>query len=226
MAFCVSVSCRDDVFLCALHTFGMKILICVVCFSDPVIFSFVFCIYRRMVWAICGLIFAHFGEYCGSFCVCARVCEYSIAYDYLFLRHCSGAFAGISRLFFDVRRHFGRIFRRFASMRRLSRLARARISRVPDVGFGGGDGFACGLCRRSRIFRDFAAAECAVFPARACDPNLFVRPRGLPFGAFGRGWRSGLILRWDRLPGRADREIFAVSGKIGRNFTGKFLKMF
>lgn len=86
-------------------------------------------------WAICGLIFAHFGGYCGSFCVCARVYEYSIAYDYLFLRHCSGAFAGISRRFFDVRRHFGRIFRRFASMRRLSRLARARISRVPDVGF-------------------------------------------------------------------------------------------
>lgn len=49
VAFCVSVSCRDDVFLCAWHAFGMKILICVVCFSDPVIFSFVFCIYRRMV---------------------------------------------------------------------------------------------------------------------------------------------------------------------------------
>lgn len=40
-------------------------------------------------WAICGRIFAHFGGYCGSFCVCARVCEYSFAYDYLYLRHCS-----------------------------------------------------------------------------------------------------------------------------------------
>ena len=56
-----------------------------------------------------------------------------------FLRHCSiRRFCGyFEAVFFDERRHFGRIFRRFASMRRLSRLARARISRVPDVGFGG-----------------------------------------------------------------------------------------
>lgn len=67
-----------------------------------------------MVWAICGLIFAHFGGYCGSFCVCARVYEYSITYDYLFfaplfdkalLRVFRGCFlmrGGILDVFFGV----------------------------------------------------------------------------------------------------------------------------
>lgn len=41
------------------------------------------------------------------------------------------------------------------------------------------------------FFRDFAAAECAVFPARACDPNLFVRPCGLLFGRLEKGRRVG-----------------------------------
>lgn len=173
MAFCVSVSCRDDVFLCAWRTFRMKILICVVCFPDPVIFSSVFCIYRRMFRSVCDLIFAHFGRYGGSFCVCARVYGYDISYSFCFcavvqallraFRGCFLTFGGIPAC----------IFCRSASMRRLSRLARARISRVPDVGFGGGDGFACGLCRRSRIFSWFCRRRMRGFLGSCLRPESF-----------------------------------------------------
>lgn len=136
------------------------------------------------------------------------------------------AFAGISRLFLTFGGIPACIFCRSASMRRLSRLARARISRVPDVGFGRGDGFACGLCRRSQIFSWFCRCRMRGFPGSCLRPESFCAALRFAFWAFGKGEKSGLILRWDRLPGWADRKISAVSGKIGRNFTGKFLKMF
>lgn len=113
----------------------MKILICVVCFPDPVIFSSVFCIYRRMFRSVCDLIFTHFGRYGGSFCVCARV--YGIAYSCLFCAIVQALLQAFRGCFLTFEGIPACIFCRSASMRRLSRLARARISRVPDVGFGG-----------------------------------------------------------------------------------------
>lgn len=79
----------------------MKILICVVCFPDPVIFSFVFCIivvcfdlFATLFLLISGDMadrFASAPVYMGMILLVAS------AFAPLF-----GAFAGISRLFFNV----------------------------------------------------------------------------------------------------------------------------
>lgn len=111
-------------------------------------------------------------------------------------------------------------------MRRLSRLARARISRVPDVGFGGAT-VSLAVCAEDLEFFVILPPQNARFSRLVPVTRIFLCGLAVCFlGRLEKGWRSELILRWDRLPGRADREISAVSGKIGRNFTGKFLKTF
>lgn len=80
----------------------MKILICVVCFPDPVIFSSVFCIYRRMFRSVCDLIFAHFGRYGGSFCVCVRVYGYDISYGFCFCAIVQALLQAFRGCFFNV----------------------------------------------------------------------------------------------------------------------------
>ena len=72
------------------------------------------------------------------------------------------------------------------------------------------------------FFRDFAAAECAVFPARACDPNLFVRPCGLLFGRLEKGRRVGLFCDGIDCPDEPIAKFLPYPARSGVILRGSF----
>lgn len=79
-------------------------------------------------------------------------------------------------------------------MRRLSRLARARISRVPDVGFGGGATVSLAVCAEDLEFFVILPPQNARFSRLVPVPRIFLCGLAVCFlGRFEEGGGVGLF---------------------------------